>query len=238
MPWPSVVDMARRVLDAGAHGITVHPRPDQRHIRFTDVHELSELIATNYPQAEFNVEGYPSDDFLDLATASRADQVTLVPDAPGQSTSDHGWDIDANHDLLRAAIDTLQANGQRVSLFIDADAAAVHKAGDIGADRVEFYTGPYAGLFETATHEAELDRLSRAAQAARQTGHNAQSGGAGLTMNAGHDLTLSNLPALKKVLPDLAEVSIGHGITADALIMGFPEAVRRYLSVLGHSVAI
>jgi pyridoxine 5-phosphate synthase len=232
MPWPSVVDTARLVLDAGAHGITVHPRPDQRHIRFNDVHDLATLIAADYPEAEFNVEGYPSRDFLDLAMASRAHQVTLVPDDPGQSTSDHGWQVEQNQELLGSTIDALHANSQRVSLFVDVNAADVCAAGDVGADRIEFYTGPYAALFERSEHGGELGRLNDAAHAARQAGHNAQPGSRALTMNAGHDLTLSNLPALKEVVPDLAEVSIGHGITADALVMGFPEAVRRYLQVL------
>ncbi|SLN19737.1 Pyridoxine 5'-phosphate synthase [Falsiruegeria litorea R37] len=232
MPWPSVIEMARLVLDAGAHGITVHPRPDQRHIRFSDVHDLSALIAADYPGAEFNVEGYPTPEFLDLAMASKAHQVTLVPDAPGQSTSDHGWNVAQNLDLLQGSIDALRRNGQRVSLFVDVDASSVLAAAEVGADRVEFYTGPYAALFEGGQHRAELERFSDAAQAARHACHNARPDTPGLTMNAGHDLTLANFPALKAVLPDLAEVSIGHGITADALIMGFPEAVRRYLQVL------
>ncbi|WP_164661626.1 pyridoxine 5'-phosphate synthase [Tropicibacter sp. Alg240-R139] len=232
MPWPNVVDIARLVLDAGAHGITVHPRPDQRHIRFSDVHDLAALIVSEYPEAEFNVEGYPSPDFLDLAMASKAHQVTLVPDDPSQSTSDHGWQVEKDHDLLYRAIGALHANGQRVSLFVDVRAADVLAAGGVGADRVEFYTGPFAALFERSDHVQELGQLREAAHAARQAGHNAQPGLRGLTMNAGHDLTLSNLPALKETVPDLAEVSIGHGITADALVMGFPEAVRRYLQVL------
>ncbi len=232
MPWPNVVETARLVLDAGAHGITVHPRPDQRHIRFSDVQDLAALIASEYPAAELNVEGYPSPDFLDLAMASRAHQVTLVPDDPDQSTSDHGWQIEKDHELLGHAIGTLCANDQRASLFVDVNAPDVLAAKEVGVDRIEFYTGPYAALFEQSSHSGELGRLCDAARAARQAGHNAGSGQSGLTMNAGHDLTLSNLPALKEAVPDLAEVSIGHGITADALVMGFPEAVRRYLQVL------
>ena len=223
VPWPSVVGMARIALDAGADGITVHPRPDERHIRRTDVSDLVALLRADYPGREFNIEGYPSPDFLALCERARPEQVTLVPDDPSQSTSDHGWDIEANRELLGGAIDVMKALGIRVSLFIDADPALPAAAAAVGASRVELFTGPYGATYGTARGPDELNKLEETARAAATVG---------LGVNAGHDLTLDNLPALQAAIPNVAEVSIGHGITADALLMGFPEAVRRYKAAL------
>ncbi|KKB84889.1 pyridoxine 5'-phosphate synthase [Devosia limi DSM 17137] len=224
LPWPSVTGMARVVLDAGASGITIHPRPDQRHIRLTDVHELEALLRAEYPRAEYNIEGYPSADFLALVEAVAPDQVTFVPDDPQQATSDHGWDIEANRGVLEPAIARMKAAGIRISLFIDEDPSVPAAAKAIGADRVELYTGPYGGSYGTQEGDRHLMLLAATAGAAHA---------AGLVVNAGHDLTLENLPVFMQVMPEIAEVSIGHGITADALLMGFPEAVRRYRTVLG-----
>lgn len=223
LPWPSVTGIARVVLDAGAAGITVHPRPDERHVRRTDVTYLVQLLRQDYPGREFNIEGYPSDNFLDLVERAMPDQVTFVPDSPEQATSDHGWDIKANTDLLVPAVARMKALGIRVSLFIDEDPSVPVDAARVGADRVELYTAPYgssAGTPEGDRHLAALAATSRAAQAL------------GLAVNAGHDLTLENLPGFQRIVPEIAEVSIGHAITADALLMGFPEAVRRYLAAL------
>lgn len=223
LPWPSVIGIARLVLEAGAHGITVHPRPDERHIRRSDVFELAELLRGEFPGIEFNVEGYPSPDFLDLVEAVKPDQVTLVPDAPEQATSDHGWDIGASRTVLDPAIDRLKDRGIRVSLFIEQDERVPEHVFDAGADRVEIYTAPYGSAKDNdaiVRNLAEMAATARAAQAL------------GLGVNAGHDLTLLNLPAFQRAVPDVLEVSIGHAITADALIMGFPEAVRRYLAAL------
>lgn len=228
VPWPSVIDIARIALDAGADGITVHPRPDERHIRRTDVFELVALLRQDYPGREFNIEGYPSEDFLALVERAMPDQVTFVPDDPSQSTSDHGWDIEANRDLLVPAIARMKAAGIRVSLFIDADPSAPVAAASVGADRVELYTGPYGGEPETGAQEVQLAALKETADAARAAGHNALMGQGGLKVNAGHDLNLINLPPLKHAIPDLAEVSIGHAITADALVYGMAETVRHY----------
>lgn len=232
VPWPSVTGMARIALDAGADGITVHPRPDERHIRRTDVFELAAMLRADYPGREFNIEGYPSDDFLALCEQVRPEQVTLVPDDPSQATSDHGWDIEANRELLVASISRLHAGNMRVSLFIDADPAAPASAVMVGADRVELYTGPYGGALEPGPVATELTALRKTADAARDAGSNA-AGGEPLGVNAGHDLTLANLPALVAAIPDLAECSIGHAVTADALIYGMAETVRRYRGVLG-----
>lgn len=230
LAWPSVTGIARVVLDAGAAGITVHPRPDERHIRRSDVFELRDLLRGDYPMAEYNMEGYPSDAFLTLVESARPDQVTFVPDDPSQTTSDHGWDIPQNHDLLEHAIDVIKALGIRVSLFIDANASAPAQAFAIGADRVELYTGPYGAGHGTVDGQIELDKLAETADAARRLRRG--SADAGLGINAGHDLTLANLPDFRKAAGDVDEVSIGHAITADALLMGFAEAVRRYKDVL------
>ena len=226
LPWPSVVGMARVVLDAGASGITVHPRPDERHIRRTDVFDLSALLRDEYPDAEFNIEGYPSDDFIALIETVNPQQVTLVPDDPAQATSDHGWDFHANNNFLTSVVQKLKQPGRRISLFCDPDAGAkgISAAKATGADRVELYTGPYGGCYDDpARAEAELAALADTAAAAHA---------AGLGLNAGHDLTLANLPAFQAAVKGVDEASIGHGLTADALLMGFAEAVRRYREVL------
>jgi len=228
LPWPSVTGMARIVLDAGASGITVHPRPDERHIRRTDVFDLSALLREKYPQAEFNIEGYPSADFFALIEEVNPQQVTLVPDDPAQATSDHGWDFVGQGDFLRSVVQQLKRADRRISLFCDPDAgeSGVHAAKATGADRIELFTGPYGACFddsEAAGRElADLAETCRAALAA------------GMGVNAGHDLTLENLPAFQAAVPGVAEVSIGHGITADALVMGFAEATKRYIAVLAE----
>jgi pyridoxine 5-phosphate synthase len=222
LPWPSVEGLSRIALDAGAAGITVHPRPDERHIRRADVPVLKALVAGYARPVEFNIEGYPDEVFLQLVEANRPHQVTLVPDEPGQATSDHGWDIAANDALLRRVIARLKAGGMRVSLFVDADPAAMPLARAVGADRVELYTGPYGGTYADADLAVvELRKLEAAGHAAHQ---------AGLGLNAGHDLTVENLPALARALPHLAEVSIGHALTADALIHGMAGAVKRFIA--------
>ena len=229
LPWPSVVGIGRAVLDAGAAGLTIHPRPDERHIRRTDVFELEAMLRADYPEAEYNIEGYPSEAFLQLVEAARPDQVTFVPDDPSQATSDHGWDIAGNRDLLERASDLMKALGIRVSLFVDADPALPGQAWSIGADRIELYTGPYGATYGSPTGPDELNKLSATAEAAQALSPH---DGRRLGINAGHDLTLENLPAFQQAVKGVAEVSIGHAITADALLLGFPEAVRRYRAAL------
>lgn len=227
LPWPSVLGIARIVLDAGAAGITVHPRPDERHIRRSDVHDLKALLSNEYPDAEFNIEGYPGEDFMALIEAVDPDQVTLVPDDPGQATSDHGWDFSGKGNFLTSVVQRLKTPTRRVSLFCDPDAGAagIAVAKATGADRVELYTGPYGACFDDPVRaDVELEILAGTARAAAA---------AGLGINAGHDLTLENLPGFLANVESVDEVSIGHGITADALIVGFAEAVRRYIAVLG-----
>ncbi|OAM76045.1 pyridoxine 5'-phosphate synthase [Devosia elaeis] len=226
LPWPSVTGIARVVLDAGASGITVHPRPDERHIRRTDVFALSAMLREDYPKAEFNIEGYPSADFLALIETVNPQQVTLVPDDPAQATSDHGWDFTGKGNFLTSVVQRLKRPDRRISLFCDPDAGedGVGAARATGADRVELFTGPYGACYDDADQaERELTTLAETCRAALAQG---------LGVNAGHDLTLDNLPAFQAAVPGIAEVSIGHGLTADALLMGFAEATRRYITVL------
>ncbi len=226
LPWPSVVGFGRIALLAGAQGLTIHPRPDQRHIRFSDVPELRALIDDEFPAADYNIEGYPTDEFLNLVEDAQPEQVTFVPDDPAQATSDHGWDFAAQHNFLTPLVARMKNAGIRVSLFADADPDTVQWAADTGADRIELYTGPYGGTYDYPdAAAAEVEKLGRTADAAHALG---------MKVNAGHDLTVANLPALVARIPGLAEVSIGHGLTADALEYGMAETVRRFLNACGH----
>jgi pyridoxine 5-phosphate synthase len=225
LPWPSVEGLGRIALAAGAHGLTVHPRPDERHVRRADVPVLRALIDDEFPDAEFNIEGYPAAEFLELVENAQPDQVTLVPDDPGQSTSDHGWDFAAGRAFLDPIVKRLKRAGIRVSLFANPDPAGMDIARALGADRVELYTGPYGSAHDDPTTAArQLEMLGRAADAALAQG---------LDVNAGHDLTVANLPGLARRIPDLAEVSIGHALTAEALEFGMAETVRRFLKACG-----
>ena len=230
LPWPSVTGIGQIALEAGAHGLTVHPRPDQRHIRFSDLPDIRALIDDQFPHAEFNIEGYPTDDFLDLVEKHQPEQVTLVPDDPSQATSDHGWDFRANRDRLKDVCRRLKAGGMRVSLFADGtpDREGLEIAREVGADRIELYTGPYGGCFDDPAGAARIaEELGQTADIALQLG---------LGVNAGHDLTVANLPMLAARIPALAEVSIGHGLTADALTYGMAETVRRFRRACGEKV--
>jgi pyridoxine 5-phosphate synthase len=217
---PDVGRAARLCIDAGAHGITVHPRPDQRHIRPSDVYELSELSALK--KVEFNIEGNPFPEYMEMARQVRPTQCTLVPDSPDAATSDHGWDLDRDGARLKPLIDELRRLGIRVSLFMNADPSQMPLAKAIDADRVELYTGPYAAAFETASARQVFTQYAEAAEAAQR---------AGLGVNAGHDLNLRNLGRFCEI-PGILEVPIGHALTADALEVGFPSAVQAYLRAI------
>ena len=219
---PSVVRASTLALQAGAHGITVHPRPDERHIRAHDVHELAALLK-DWPQAEYNIEGNPFHNLMGFVRGVRPHQVTFVPDSEGQFTSDHGWDLAADGDRLRPLIDEAHALGARVSLFMDPLPEAMPLARAVGADRVELYTEPYAAAFGQAGQQAELDRFAAAARAAQA---------AGLGVNAGHDLNRDNLGNFLRGVPGVLEVSIGHALIADALYFGLENAVQLYLREL------
>ena len=224
---PSVTRAATLCLEAGAAGITVHPRPDARHIRADDVIELAELLKA-WPEREFNVEGNPFHNLMDCVADLRArklpvHQVTFVPDGEGQFTSDHGWSFPEDAERLRALIAQAHALGLRVSLFMDADPGAMQAAKDVGADRVELYTEPYAAAWGPSDQGAQLLRFAKAAQAALD---------AGLGVNAGHDLNRDNLPAFVQQVPGISEVSIGHALIADALELGYAATVEAYLRCL------
>jgi pyridoxine 5-phosphate synthase len=217
---PDVDRFARLCVEAGAAGITVHPRPDERHTRPADVHSLRRL--TRELQVEFNIEGYPTDDFLRLVRNVHPEQCTLVPDAPDQKTSDHGWDVTAHIDFLKQVIAPLRSDGIRVSLFMDPDPAAMPLVATTGSHRIELYTEPYAVAFASPAQAASLSQYAAAAVAAQSCG---------LDVNAGHDLNLDNLGAFLAKVPHVEEVSIGHALIADALELGMTEAVRRYVAI-------
>jgi pyridoxine 5-phosphate synthase len=219
---PSVTRAATLCLQAGAHGITVHPRPDERHIRASDVHELAELMQA-WPGREFNIEGNPFHNLMPFVEAVRPQQVTLVPDSEGQFTSDHGWQFPKDAERLRPVVAQAQALGARVSLFMDADPQAMAAAKAVGADRVELYTEPYAAAWGTDQQEAQLQRFAAAAQAALDVG---------LGVNAGHDLNRDNLGEFLRRVPGVQEVSIGHALVADALELGYAATVQAYLACL------
>ncbi len=220
---PSVTHMARIALEAGADGITVHPRPDGRHVRGPDVTELAAMLRTHWPATEFNIEGNPFHQLMDYVRDVRPHQCTLVPDESGQFTSDHGWDLAKDGDRLRPIIDEAKALGVRVSLFMDPVPAAIREAKSVGADRVELYTEPYARTFGSAAQEPELRRYTAAAEAALAVG---------LGVNAGHDLNRFNLPPFLRAVPGVSEVSIGHALIADALEFGLADTVRRYQAAI------
>ena len=224
---PDVEKFACIALDAGAHGITIHPRPDGRHVRADDVAKLSALMA-KYPGREFNIEGNPFHNLMQFVRAARPDQCTLVPDESGQFTSDHGWDIAKDGDRLRPIIAELRSLGVRVSLFMDPLPDAMPRVKALGADRIELYTEPYAANFGAAVGAATLDAYAATAAAA---------GLAGLGVNAGHDLNLQNLPDFVASIPMLLEVSIGHALVADALEFGLAKTVGLYLAAIGHAPA-
>jgi pyridoxine 5-phosphate synthase len=216
---PSVVDAARWALEAGAQGITVHPRPDERHIRTADVHALAALLRA-WPEAEFNIEGNPFHNLMPLVRELRPHQATFVPDSSEQATSDHGWDLAADAARLAPLVAECRALGVRVSLFMDADPGAMGLARAVGADRVELYTEPWAAAFGTPAEAAQLARFAAAAAAAQRLG---------LGVNAGHDLNRANLGPFLRGVPGVLEVSIGHALVADCIELGMAATVKAYL---------
>ena len=220
---PSVVRAAMLCLRAGAQGITVHPRPDARHIRAADVRELHGLLRQSWPGAEFNIEGNPFHNLMHFVREFRPDQCTFVPDAEGQFTSDHGWDLAADGERVRPLIEEARALGVRVSLFMDPVAGNMAAAKAAGADRVELYTEHYAHVFGTARQARALASYAQAARAAQA---------AGLQVNAGHDLNRDNLATFLRAVPGVREVSIGHALIADALELGYAGTVKAYLDCI------
>ncbi|MBQ0929674.1 pyridoxine 5'-phosphate synthase [Ideonella alba] len=225
---PSVLRAAEQVLQAGADGITVHPRPDERHIRGSDVHELAALLRRDWPHIEYNIEGNPLHNLMDFIRSVRPHQATFVPDSVGQFTSDHGWNLPADADTLRPLIDECHALGVRVSLFMDPLPEAMAHARAVGADRVELYTESYASACGTPQEAAVRAQFAAAAQAALA---------AGLGVNAGHDLNRDNLGAFLRDVPGVQEVSIGHALIADALELGYGATIRDYQRVIREAHA-
>ncbi|CAN7430220.1 pyridoxine 5'-phosphate synthase [Pseudorhodoferax sp. LjRoot39] len=219
---PSVLRAAELCLQAGAQGITVHPRPDARHIRADDVHALAALMQA-WPDREYNIEGNPFQNLMDFVRAVRPAQCTFVPDGEDQFTSDHGWDLAKDGERLRPLIAEAQALGVRVSLFMDPEPGAMAAARAVGADRVELYTEPYAAAFGGPRQAEVLQAFAQSAKAAAA---------AGLGVNAGHDLNRDNLTPFLAACPAVQEVSIGHALVADALELGYSEAVRAYLACI------
>lgn len=214
---PDLLHFAIRCEQYGADGITVHPRPDERHIRRSDVYALKPLLRT-----EFNIEGFPSTSFIQMILEVKPHQVTLVPDPPEALTSDHGWEVTKHKSFLQPIIQEFQANGIRVSIFIDPDPAQAEAAAGIGANRVELYTGPYAYAYRKNRDEAIKPYIETAKVATD----------AGLGINAGHDLNLENLSFLVRSIPSIAEVSIGHALISDALYYGLKKTIKLYKSCL------
>ena len=219
---PSVTRAALLCLQAGAQGITVHPRPDERHIRAQDVTDLAALLQ-DWPEREYNIEGNPFHNLMDFVRTVRPHQATFVPDGEGQFTSDHGWNLAQDAERLRPLIAECRALGVRVSLFMDAVPEQMATAKAVGADRVELYTEPYAAAWGTAEQAQQLERYRATAQAALEVG---------LGVNAGHDLNRDNLTAFVRTVPGLQEVSIGHALIADALELGYAATVRAYLACI------
>lgn len=218
--YPDLFQYAKDCEEFGADGITVHPRPDERHIRYADIPILKELVTT-----EFNIEGYPNPEFINLVLKNKPHQVTLVPDDPDQLTSDHGWDTIKYKDFLKEIVQEFQINGIRTSLFLDPDESLLDAAAEIGTDRIELYTGNYAKFqqIDSSLFDAELYKHAKIAK--KCVNYN-------IGVNAGHDLNLKNLSQYAKALPSLKEVSIGHALTVDSLYFGLQNTISMYKNIL------
>ena len=222
--FPCVVGFSEQLIDLGVKGITVHPRPDERHVTRRDVYALSEMLRDK-PQVEFNIEGYPSEDFIKMVLEVCPDQCTLVPDSPGQLTSDHGWNIPENQFVLQQVLSELREGGVRSSLFLDPDPEMVGHVARVAADRIELYTENFANHHAGPQQEAVFERYRAAAQRAGQLG---------IGINAGHDLDLQNLTKFLQI-PNILEVSIGHALIVESLQLGVAEVIKRYLTIVDAS---
>lgn len=231
VPWPSLPDIARQVLRAGAAGITIHPRPDQRHIRTHDVFDLAQVMGeSEFEHKEFNIEGYPEERFFDLVKQVRPDQATLVPDDPAQATSDHGWDLENQKEILLPALERIQNLGIRSSIFMDATPESLDDIANIGCDRIEVYTGPFGAAFDGISQAGKTE-----AKAIIETERKARANKKGV--NGGHDLTAKNVAFLYEMVgkPLFDEVSIGHCFWVDAWVHGIDATVQLYNQALGNS---
>ncbi|MCP4755288.1 MAG: pyridoxine 5'-phosphate synthase [Proteobacteria bacterium] len=220
--FPNVLKKAHSCIEFGVHGITVHPRPDQRHATYADTRDLSELLRDR-KDIEFNVEGNPIPEFLKIVEETGPDQCTLVPDDPDQLTSDHGWDLTKDAERVKPIVDGLKNQGIRVSLFMDPDLRQIDLAKESGTDRIELYTEPYANAFGQAVQQDVLSDFKKAALHAQEIG---------LGVNAGHDLNLDNLGLFLGTIPNILEVSIGHAIVVEAFDHSLKGTIERYLDIL------
>ena len=218
--YPDLLDFTRRFIALGVQGITIHPRPDERHITRRDAYELAELLQ-DYPDVEFNIEGYPSADFLKLIGETRPDQCTLVPDSDDQLTSDHGWDCVAQGDLLTSIISQVKKHDVRCAIFLDPDVRQADAVCRLGADRIELYTEMYAATFDTERQDPVFELYRQTAALVQETG---------IGVNAGHDLDLLNLPQFLTI-PDILEVSIGHALTVECVEQGMEKVIATYLAI-------
>ena len=221
---PDLLAFARRCLSLGVHGVTVHPRPDERHVRYSDVPALARLLQ-EFPHAELNVEGNPTPRFVALVLEAQPHQVTLVPDADDQLTSDHGWDAISHLPALERSVGTFRAQGIRTSLFLDPVAEQVDAASRTGAERIELYTEAYASSYQSSRQQAVVASYAEAARQAQARG---------LGVNAGHDLNLDNLPTFLREVPNVLEVSIGHAVICECLELGLETVLNRYLEIVDH----
>jgi pyridoxine 5-phosphate synthase len=221
---PDVLKAARTCIAAGCHGITVHPRPDARHITRPDVLDLSRMLTAEFKGIEFNIEGYPSPEFIGLVSTVKPTQCTLVPDPPGVLTSNAGWQLGNDNEWLRPVLKHLADGGIRTSLFVEPDVRVIERARELGAARIELFTGPYATAFGSPATATILSAHREAARLARKLG---------LGVNAGHDLDLQNIPRYVEMVRGLQETSIGHALIADALYLGLTRSVKAYLKALG-----
>ena len=226
---PDVCEASRTIVKAGAYGITIHPRPDERHIRYDDAYQISRMLRSEFKGIEYNIEGNPfTGRYMEIVLELKPDQATLVPDLPDANTSDHGWDLNSeNQKKLVPVLQKLKNAGVRSSIFMDPNPEQIEKAARLGTDRVELYTEPYAKSFRTVINlEKTVLQYSDAAKAAVDYG---------LGVNAGHDLNLKNLPLFISKVKGIAEVSIGHALIADALYFGLAKAVKKYLDILSKN---
>jgi len=218
---PNLLEFARLCISAGAHGLTIHPRPDQRHARYADVYDLAALVA-DYPEIELNIEGNPTEKFMQVVLEARPRQCTLVPDDPGQLTSDHGWDVKAHENRLMKIVSQLQDKGIRSSIFLDPDPRQIEKVKDTATDRIELYTESYARAYGGNDEQTVFEQFQKAAQLA---------GKLDIGVNAGHDLNQQNL-ARFLTIPEILEVSIGHALTIESLHCGFEKTIKSYLRIM------
>lgn len=221
--YPSVQGFVEHCLNLGVKGITVHPRPDERHVTRQDVFDLSDYLK-NFDDVEFNIEGYPSQSLRELVLEVKPDQCTLVPDEPGQLTSDHGWDVAVNGELLNEVLNELRAADIRSSLFIDPIVTEIEKVAEVGADRIELYTEEYAESFDTSAEDSVFEKYRLTAAKATELG---------IGINAGHDLNLDNLGRFLQI-PSVLEVSIGHALIVESIQYGVENVIRRYLAITGE----